>query len=611
MGFFEYCNRILSSHPVNASKNCIHVKHLRSTPTIFSLEPRMMLDATGPISDSRHELSPTERTVNAPVDNPEVDTESILDTQFNQVPETQTIPPLSARNFVAEPRREVAFIDPRVEDLQVLLASLPRSIEVVVLDNNRDGLQQIADWAASHARYDAIHIIGHGNIDTMALGSQVLHADTLDHEQNTLSLIGDALSTDGDILLYGCSIGANRVFLDKFASFSQADVAASDDLTGYANMGGDWELEVQSGVVETRPLLNENNASDYQNILVLISSNTSFSQISSSTYYWNYSAGTYTAPKADSSSDISSTGWDVSARVNSSGVAFYLRSLSQSGAGDTDNTLLRFQGSDVAYLDFKINSPNYTFDFTSIDIQNSNTALSVTISALDSGGNITGTPFSNSISSSTYGSTGVYTTMSVPGGNTSFNDIYGFRLTFGTSVTIAPCFDDIIVSDIKTAGDTTPPTVSSVTSSTSNATYKAGDTVNVTVNFSEAVTVDTSGGTPYITLETGTTDRNVSYVSGSGCTALLFTYTVQAGDTSSDLDYTSTSALTLNSGTIKDAAGNNATLTLASPGAANSLGNAKAIVIDTTAPTVSSVTSTTSNGTYKAGDTVNVTVNFS
>jgi hypothetical protein len=81
----------------------------------------------------------------------------------------------------------------------------------------------------------------------------------------------------------------------------------------------------------------------------------------------------------------------------------------------------------------------------------------------------------------------------------------------------------------------------------------------------------------------------VNYSSGSGGATLTFTYTVQAGDTSSDLDYVATTSLALNSGTIADAAGNNATLTLAAPGAANSLGANKAIVIDTTAPTVSSL----------------------
>ena len=129
--------------------------------------------------------------------------------------------------------------------------------------------------------------------------------------------------------------------------------------------------------------------------------------------------------------------------------------------------------------------------------------------------------------------------------------------------------------------DTTSPTVASV-SSTSNGSFKAGDVIGVRVTFSETVTVT---GTPQITLETGATDRVVNYSSGSGSSVLVFNYTVQAGDTSSDLDYVATNSLALNGGTIKDTAGNDATLTLASPGALGSLGNSRAIVIDTTAPT--------------------------
>ena len=103
----------------------------------------------------------------------------------------------------------------------------------------------------------------------------------------------------------------------------------------------------------------------------------------------------------------------------------------------------------------------------------------------------------------------------------------------------------------------------------------------------------------------------VDYASGTGTTTLTFNYTVASGHTSNDLDYSSASALTLNSGTIKDAAGNAATLTLASPGATNSLGANKAIVIDGIAPTVSSVSSPTADGTYKIGDVIAVTTTFS
>jgi uncharacterized repeat protein (TIGR02059 family) len=144
---------------------------------------------------------------------------------------------------------------------------------------------------------------------------------------------------------------------------------------------------------------------------------------------------------------------------------------------------------------------------------------------------------------------------------------------------------DVYLLTYSLASDLIAPTVSSVSSTASNGSYKVGAAaIDIRVTFSETVTVT---GTPQLTLETGVTDRAVNYSSGSGSNVLVFNYTVQTGDTSSDLDYVATNSLALNGGTIRDAAGNNATLTLPSPGAANSLGANKAFVIDTTAPTLS------------------------
>ena len=85
---------------------------------------------------------------------------------------------------------------------------------------------------------------------------------------------------------------------------------------------------------------------------------------------------------------------------------------------------------------------------------------------------------------------------------------------------------------------------------------------------------------------------------------------MQDGDTSSDLDFTGTSALTLNGGTIKASSGaaNNANLTLASPGAANSLAGNSAIVIDTTAPTIAISSDVAS---LKAGETATLSFTLS
>ncbi|PIS33626.1 MAG: hypothetical protein COT38_04350 [Candidatus Omnitrophica bacterium CG08_land_8_20_14_0_20_41_16] len=148
--------------------------------------------------------------------------------------------------------------------------------------------------------------------------------------------------------------------------------------------------------------------------------------------------------------------------------------------------------------------------------------------------------------------------------------------------------------------DNTAPTVAAagVSSTLANGAYKLNQVVPVTVTFTEAVTVT---GTPRLTLSTGSPATTaVDYASGSTTTVLTFNYTVSAGNTSADLDYVATSSLALNAGAIADAAGNNATLTLASPAATGSLGVNKALVIDTTNPITAEVTIPVNGTTYKS-----------
>jgi hypothetical protein len=148
-------------------------------------------------------------------------------------------------------------------------------------------------------------------------------------------------------------------------------------------------------------------------------------------------------------------------------------------------------------------------------------------------------------------------------------------------------------------------TVMNVTSTTPNGTYRIGASITIMVCISRVVTVT---GTPRLALSSGGT---ANFTSGSGTSMLIFTYVVAAGQNSSHLDYTSTTALTLNGGSITDSNNHAAQLTLATPGTPFSLGANKNIVIDTTAPTVTNVTSTTANGTYGVGATITITISFS
>ncbi|HNQ91311.1 MAG TPA: hypothetical protein PKI93_00095 [Alphaproteobacteria bacterium] len=86
---------------------------------------------------------------------------------------------------------------------------------------------------------------------------------------------------------------------------------------------------------------------------------------------------------------------------------------------------------------------------------------------------------------------------------------------------------------------------------------------------SESVTVGTGGGTPRIAVDVGGVTRYASYASGSGGSALTFTYTPQEGDV--DLDgVTVSSPLDLNGGTVTDLNGNAITnLTFTPPNTTN------------------------------------------
>jgi hypothetical protein len=152
--------------------------------------------------------------------------------------------------------------------------------------------------------------------------------------------------------------------------------------------------------------------------------------------------------------------------------------------------------------------------------------------------------------------------------------------------------------------NTIPAEVQNVSSFTPNGSYNLGDTISIQVVFDKPVTV--SGTSPTLLLETGATDRTALYTGGSGTTTLMFNYIVNAGDSSADLDYVSSSALT---GTITNG-GVAADTALPAVGGPGSLGFNKDLIIDTAAPTVQSVTSPTPDGTYGPNSTITIHVNF-
>ncbi|MDQ7090868.1 MAG: Ig-like domain-containing protein [Methylococcales bacterium] len=174
------------------------------------------------------------------------------------------------------------------------------------------------------------------------------------------------------------------------------------------------------------------------------------------------------------------------------------------------------------------------------------------------------------------GSTGIVRLISNP----DFETKPDYRFTAVSSDTAGNKNERAVTLKINDV-DEIVPTVSAVSSTTADGSYKVGDVIAVTVAFSEIIFVT---GTPTLTLKIGEIEKTINYLSGAGSNTLTFDYIVAAEDATSDLDYASTAALGLNGGSIKDESGNDAILTLAVLASAKSLAGSKAIVLDNVAP---------------------------
>lgn len=496
---------------------------------------------------------------------------------------------MTTSNLTPAIRHDVVFLLDSLPEWQTLAEASPPGSQLVMLDGRRDGLAQMAAHLASElpGRVAAIHLFTHGEDGRLFLGSSTLDTEALAVPgiRALLRQMGAALAADGELLLYGCEVAAGaagREFVRQLASLTGANVAASASPTGAAGLGGDWSLAHRTGPIHALPI----QAPAYAHVLA----STVFS----------FDAGTITGENSrtytikDTSSNYSlrfvttDTSTDPYAKFHTYNDSDTFLSTSYSGkylyltntlAGATV-TVSADMNNDGSFGDafklvgFKFSDPSFMGGTNTIT-PNNTAANKEDVAVSNLPENIV-----------------TYT----PTVAANFGSLSSLAITFDPQV-FGIMLDDF---EIAPSGPVAP-TVTGVTSSKTNGSYKAGEVISIQVNFSEAVTVT---GTPTLTLETGTTDRTVNYASGTGTSTLNFSYTVQAGDTSADLDYLGTSAL---AGTINATSGGTAAnLTLPSPGAANSLGANKALVIDTSAPVITNVS--IPNTTMKVGADVTATI---
>ena len=166
-------------------------------------------------------------------------------------PESETVAFTDAPIAVSETsERILVVLNSSVADADSIVNDLGDNVEVLRLTSGTDALDTINDYLDEHAdtKYSAIHLVSHGSEGYITLNGEKIDSTTINPAD--WKAIGEHLTDDADILVYGCDTAKSeegKALVQTIANLTGADVAASIDSTG-AN--GDWDLEYRSGLIE-------------------------------------------------------------------------------------------------------------------------------------------------------------------------------------------------------------------------------------------------------------------------------------------------------------------------------------------------------------------------
>lgn len=482
----------------------------------------------------------------------------------------------------ASPIRELVVVDAAVGDKNLLRSSLKPGVDVVEINSTSAGLPQLVAALKHYKKLAAVHIVSHAEAGAILLGNSRITPESIQRELQTFAVLKGAVREGGDLLFYGCDLAANKSgeeLLDIISYKTGLDVAASNNLTGNAALGGDWDLEINRGNIETQVAFSEKAQRDFSGVLTASSGQKNITIF------------------ADSGATLTNTdfvisgadGNNIARPVGIIDSAAYLPSNTT-----TTNNYFYVKADGTNTTAFELTGLNagealgYNAQFTNLRI----------VGMLHAGGTVT--------SSTVNGSGGIENFTFGAGQLTAFSGvkIKGFKLYFDCSSACNTGLDSPSYFEFKNFTITgaintpPPPTVTDAKISISGASgtsgaYKIGDTVTATWN-------NTAGG-----------DNNSATI--TGVTVDFSQFGGGAAVAASNSSGTWTATYTITAGAI-DATNRNVSVTATSAGGSTTTADTTNATVDSIAPTVSDARISISGGSgpsgaFKIGDTVTATWN--
>ncbi|MEM8639509.1 MAG: Calx-beta domain-containing protein [Cyanobacteria bacterium P01_G01_bin.54] len=480
---------------------------------------------------------------------------------------------------------ELVIIDGSLSHRQMLLDGLRPRVGSIVLDTSCDGITQITQALANYRNLKALHILAHGQPGQIVLGNEVLNAATLGRYTLQLQAWQNALAANADLLIYGCEVAAGAEatdFLRQIQQLTHANIAAATTLTGAPALGGNANLELHLGTIQTATL----SLTDYPAVLAPTTGTTGFD------------ANGPDSPLGGSPATLTVAGYTLTMITNSQAaitdVANAVNFISSTSTWQ-EARIASDDGSEFQLDNFNFNALTSSFSGDTFTItgyrDNAVVAGATSTRTVDAG-------------------TGIGVTYLVDvASDTDFDNIDEIRITVSGSQGGTFRLDDITISTA--VSDATPPTLTSFALQTPGTSPTNADILVFRASFDEDVqNVDTAdfavgGGT-------SATVTNVTQINAS-----TYDITVSGGDLAS---FNGTVGLNLSGSlNIQDLAGNALPIIEPSTDQTYTLDNAAPAApsipdldagSDTGSSNTDNITSDTTptiTGTAEANSTVNLT----
>ena len=135
-----------------------------------------------------------------------------------------------ASSTAAVRSQELVFVDTGIQNYAQLVDDImanaddDRSFEIIMLESDRDGVEQISRALADRQDLDAVHFVTHGDDGVVKLGATWLDSDNIDAYEGDIAGWQESLTPEADLLFYGCDLAAGeegRMLLGKSGSIDR------------------------------------------------------------------------------------------------------------------------------------------------------------------------------------------------------------------------------------------------------------------------------------------------------------------------------------------------------------------------------------------------------